>query len=144
MSCKGNSNHFSRGMIFIRSCSIFTGLVFLVRSRRCGIALHVGVVYHYAFMDVVTTAQNDVRCFARRSRDGQHLGHGLGNLSAEIRENFARCTDEGLGLVVEESSGPDGDGEFRLIGRSEVAHGGIFLEQPGRYFVYPLVGALRR
>ena len=59
-------------------------------------------------VDVVTTAENHVRGLARRSRNGQHLIHGLGNLAAEIREDLARRADQRLGLVVEESRGADG------------------------------------
>ena len=84
MSCSGKSIHFSRGMIFIRSCSILTGSVFLVRSRRCALRWTCVSTTTPAGM-LKQAAQHDVGGLSRHAGNGQHLIHGLGHLAAEIR-----------------------------------------------------------
>jgi len=78
--------------------------------------------------DSIVTAQNNIGRFASGSRNRDQLLHGLGDLPAKISENLAGGSDQGFGLVPEETGGPDVIANFFQICIGEVADGWIFLE----------------
>ena len=129
-------------MIFIRSFSIFTGSVSLVRSRRCEMRWTcVSTTTPDAIPNAVPSTTLAVLRAAPGTVSSWSMSRGIS--PPKSLRIFLRRADHRLGLVVEEAGGPDVLRQFVLAGGGEILNGRVFLEQAGRHHVHALVGALR-
>ena len=100
-------------------------------------------VHHHSGGDPIGGAQHHVRRLARRSRDGEHLFHGLRHLAAEDVDHALRGADDRLRLVIEESRAAYVVRQHLRTHCGEIPRRGVLGEEGGRNFIDALIGALR-
>ena len=106
--------HRSRGITFIRSCSIFLGSVFFVKIEPPGEPLHV-CIYDDSGRDSERRAEHNVCRLPRDAGQREQLLHRLRNLAVKLLNDFLAGADDRFRFVAEKTGGADLLFEFRRI-----------------------------